>query len=241
MNKRVKVILLAFMGMMIVSGCSYVATINLTDQEQQQVVGYATDLLLKYDSNHQNLVDTSEARLLKAKVEAFKASEAEQEEDNNQDESNKTGVSENQVVADGTQDIAEALGLNGFEIKYDSFEMTDSYPKGEDANSYFSMSATPGNHLMVIHFKVKNVTDGDLQCNTLSVNPTFRILLNETDRKNALTTLLLNDLSTLDEMITANGELDTVVVLEVPMEYGEINQMHFIIKNGENQSTIPLK
>lgn len=240
MIKRVKVILLAFMGMMIVSGCSYVATINLTDQEQQQVVGYATDLLLKYDSNHQNLVDTSEARLLMAKVEAYKAAEA--QEADNQDKSAKTGVSENaQVVADGTQDIAEALGLNGFEIKYDSFEMTDSYPKGEDANSYFSMSATPGNHLMVIHFKVKNVTDEDLQCNTLSVNPTFRILLNETDRKNALTTLLLNDLSTLDEMITANGELDAVVVLEVPMEYGEINQMHFIIKNGENQSTIPLK
>lgn len=240
MIKRVKVILLAFMGMMIVSGCSYVATINLTDQEQQQVVGYATDLLLKYDSNHQNLVDTSEARLLMAKVEAYKAAEA--QEADNQDKSAKTGVSENaQVVAEGTQDIAEALGLNGFEIKYDSFEMTDSYPKGEDANSYFSMSATPGNHLMVIHFKVKNVTDEDLQCNTLSVNPTFRILLNETDRKNALTTLLLNDLSTLDEMITANGELDAVVVLEVPMEYGEINQMHFIIKNGENQSTIPLK
>lgn len=240
MIKRVKVILLAFMGMMIVSGCSYVATINLTDQEQQQVVGYATDLLLKYDSNHQNLVDTSEARLLMAKVEAYKAAEA--QEADNQDKSAKTGVSENaQVVADGTQDIAEALGLNGFEIKYDSFEMTDSYPKGEDANSYFSMSATPGNHLMVIHFKVKNVTDEDLQCNTLSVNPTFRILLNETDRKNTLTTLLLNDLSTLDEMITANGELDAVVVLEVPMEYGEINQMHFIIKNGENQSTIPLK
>lgn len=243
-----------FLGILIVlfsfalSGCVDVGNINLTKEEEEQIADYAADILIKYDSNSKGrLVDTTQKRLLDQAVEEFAAKQKEENSDKESKSEDGEDSSKNEENSDpyaiaGEQDIAKALGqASGMGIYYTGYENTKAYPSDGSSDGFFNMSATEGNELLVFHFDVINLEENPVHCDILSQQPMFRMILNGNERENALTTLLLNDLGTLDTDIESGSKIDSVVVLEVPEGYGnQVNNVKFLIKNGEEQSIIPI-
>ena len=236
----------------LLSGCSEVAgDFTLTQDEEQKVVGYCADVLLKYDKNHQSdVVDTSLARELEARVDVIKELHRQQMEQEGTTESEKSdsgnksssgGENSELYAAKGEQNLAAALGQEGFEVTYKNFEVCTGYPHDGSAGDYFTLEATPGKQLMVFHFDITNTTGEDRECNFMTSGVFYRMIVNGSERKNALTTLLLNDMSTLDEVIGAGQSVDGVVVLETDKNYEKIiSSLTLLAKYGTEESVIPL-
>lgn len=248
--KRIIMILLLTLVTIGVTGCVDVGQFDLTEDEQNQISGYIADVLLKYDGNHMsNVVDTAQKRELYARVEAVKemrqAAEAEKASDSKKDkkgdgDSKDTG--KGAYSPSGTQNLAEAMGQSGFNVKYKGYEVCSSYPNDGSVSSFFSMDATIGKQLLVFHFDIENTTAEDKQCTFLSSDPFYRIIINNGERKNALTTLLENDLATVDTLIAGGGHYDAVVVLETEPGYeSSISSLSLLAKYSGGESVIPLE
>ena len=223
----------------VLTACASSDQLNLTESEETQITGYASGLLLKYNSNKDTtLVDTSRTRELKAKVEAAKAAGLLKKE---QDSSGTSSSSTPSDISEGTQDIAEALGFTGCTVSYTDYEVTDTYPHDESTDEYFCMDATEGKELLVFHFNIENITDQDVTCNTIETAPTLRLIFNGEERKSVLMTLLLNDIGSLDETISPGEVFDAVSVLEVDQGYeASIQSANLMIKENDQKSVIPL-
>lgn len=233
----------------IMTGCSSidVGDFNLTENEEEAIVGYAADLLLKYDANYQNnIVDTSQQRELQARVAAIKelnAQAREQEEQEGSDKSSNKGSEDKKEIKvpgapEGEQNLAAAFEQKDFEIEYKGYEACTSYSNGE----MFALDASKGKQLLVLHFDIVNKSTEEKQCSIISQNPMFRIIVNEAEKKSALTTILLNDLATVDETLEAGAHYDAVTVFETEPGYEEgIEKLSLEVKYNSGESVIPLK
>lgn len=250
MAGRITTILLSIIIAVSLCGCKS-EQLNLTEEEEQKIVGYCADIMLKYDSDHgSKVVDTTSARELDARVEALKELNARMAEEEaaaqSEDGSDTTGneSSDNPSLKyppEGEQDIAAALDLSGFSVNYRGYEVCRSYPYDGNSSEFFAMDATAGKQLIVFHFDVANTTDSEMQCDILDSYPIFRIVVNDNDRVNALTTMLENDLSTVDEVFASGEVRDEVVVLETAPGYeNEFESLSLLMKYNGNQSVIPL-
>lgn len=235
----------------LLTGCVDVGNFYLTDEQETQVVDYSVNLLKKYNANSRSrLVDTTEQRLLDKRVEEYVAQKKAMEKtspedaaDSKKEDGSDNSASNDPFAAAGIQDIAKALNQkDGIEINYKGYEVCATYPEDEDTNNYFVMSATEGKELIVFHFDVNNVGTDTQNCNILDVGPMFRMIVNGNDRQNALSTLLMNDLATFNYDLESGSSTDTVVVLEEPIGYADsISSVSFLIKNGDEQSIIPIE
>jgi len=236
----------------LLAGCVDVGDFELTKNEEETIAGYCADILLKYDTNHQSkIVDTSLQRELNARVEAIKELNAqmealgvdpEEEKDSSSGKEDKSsGEKKERYAASGEQNLAAALGQEGFGVSYTGYEVCDAYPHNGEGGNFFAMEATPGKELVVLHFDINNVSGEDKKCDFLSSGVFYRVVVNGSERKNALSTILLNDMATVDEDIPAGGRMDAVVVLETEKGYADtINSLTLLAKYGESESVIPL-
>lgn len=251
MKKRLLLFLILICASFVLTGCVDVGNFELTEEQESEIVDYSSTLLLKYNKNTSSrIVDTSAKRLLMARVEEYKKnlSNATKEQgiaDGNEGEASdgKDGGVSSENAAVGEQNIARALHLpDGIEIVYAGRESCSSYPYDGSSDGFFAMDATMGNELVVFHFDIINTSDSDKECNILDVGPMYRMIINDNDRQNALTTLLLDDMATINETIEAGGGRNAVVILEQPSGYSEgISNVKFLIKVGDEQSIIPIE
>lgn len=242
--KKAKFLAVCLIGMTACTGCSFSPELNLTAEQEQQIVNYSAGLLLKYSEGYQQtLVDTTEKRELQAKVEALKAQQQAQKENGKSSASGESGaLAASPYEQKGEQDLAAALSQSGIEIAYSGYEVAKSYSPQEELKESLALDATNGRNLFVFHFQVSNVTENDAECNILEQEPIFRIIVNGEDRKNAFRTLLPNDLTTLKETIPAQESVDAVLIMEADEGYEqEIQTISLLLKAGENESVIPLQ
>ncbi len=240
------VLLLTFLT----AGCGQaVGDFDLTQSEEEQVVGYCADILLKYDKDHQsNVVDTSLARELAARVDAIKEMNAKMEEQKpdtpsgNSSKKSKDKVAVDPYALSGEQNLAAVYGQDGFDVKYTGYEVCDAYPHDGNSSDYFALEATMGKQLIVFHFDITNTSSESRECNFLSQDAFYRVVVNDSDRKNALTTILLNDLATVDETIDAGASMDAVVVLETEPGYEEgISSLKLLAKYSGGDAVIGMQ
>lgn len=231
-------------------GCAIdVGDFNLTENEEEQIVSYSTDILLKHDVNYQNnIVDTSRARELKARVEAIKElnkKAAEEEANAPEDSEGKGSDSEGKAKESlsepvGEQDIAKALVQDGLTISYSGYEVTDRYSKDGSDDDFFALSASEGKQLIVFHFDIANVSEEDKQCDLFSHYPIYKVIVNGNEKKAALTTFLMNDMSNIDETVAAGESMDGVVLLETEVGYeNSISNVALEVNSNDGTSVIP--
>jgi len=146
--KKLLVLSMAFVLAFLCSGCAQSPQLNLTKEEEQQIVSYSADLLLKYDKNHQsNIVDTYYQRELDARIEAQKEAARLEQENGSGDENDADSGSKGDTSGgsgssltyppEGEQNLAVALGQPDFNVSYTGYEVCQSYP---DADSDVSRS-----------------------------------------------------------------------------------------------------
>lgn len=240
-----------------VTGCGN-AIPEMSEQQEELVVEYASDVLLRHSKNYgSKLVDLSlvqEADERKAEMEralaAAKTMEAEAE-DTQEDGSEEAAEPENKVeVIDntggatsestpGAASIEEFLQLDSVKISYTGFSTEDFYPdQGEEL--FFVMNATEGNKLLILKFQTENLSGSELALDIAQSNTRFKIAVNGVE-KNALTTLLPNDLANFKGTLNGGESMEMVLVCEVPAEEaGEIASLEVVLKGTEDALTISL-
>lgn len=236
MKKRICAVVCAVT--MLLSGCG---GIQITERENDVMAEYAATLLLKYSTTYQSkLQDTvkeTETTVSRpnttnnnSSTNAF-SSQIGQSAQNNQ--LNETTVSQ--------KNLAQSLGIaDGFQVEYQGYEITNAYPKSTD--TYFSMQATKGKMLLVLKFNIINTSGEEKECDVLSSQPSFRCTVNSENRFNSQLTMLLDDLSSYKETITAGETKQAILIFQIPEKYeNSVEQIELTVKNGSESNNFSLQ
>lgn len=221
-----------------VTGCGSTMP-DLTQEETELISEYAVGVLLKYDTRHgSRLVDTTEYDTAAEEVEED-IPEPEQtpepEPENPVDDAEVVDVSQDEEIEAVPATIEEYYGIQGIKFQYLGYELTQSYPSGaDDENLFFAMDATEGTQLLVLRFAAANVSSSDQTLNMMGSEARFRVSVNGETGQNALSTMLLDDMQTFNDVIPAGYSVELVCVVEVPQSTS-VNTIQLTMRgNGDN-------
>jgi hypothetical protein len=174
------------------------------DPETEQKVGeYAGLLMLRYDANHRSRLVKIPDELLdpvapeEPVVEEPVVEEPEPEvppEPEEQvtvvDVSEEPEVSqEEEILPERFMQLPEGVGL-----VYEGFDVADSY--GDDVESGFTLDASDGMKLVVVHYLIYNQSGEPVTVDFLNDGYSFRATFNNSINRTALVTMLMDDMST---------------------------------------------
>jgi len=224
MKKKSGIFFLCIFSMMLcLSGCSQVTP--LTDQEQGMIAEYIAHLMLKYDRGYESTLAESveveeDPGLIEEEFdvldeEVTKPSEPEVSEPSEQIPTEPEEPKEpDETVADA--ELSEIYANPAVRISYQGYEEHAEYPAGEE--SYFSLVAPEGKKLVVVKFRVRNVTEEEILFSQLESEIKYRLDLDAETIVKPSMTLLMNDLQYMDVQIKAGEEQEAVVVFSVDQE-----------------------
>ena len=94
--------------------------------------------------------------------------------------------------------------------------------------------------MFVLKFLVENFSSSEKEVNIAQSNVRFKVVVNGVE-KNALTTMLLNDLAYYNGVLAAGESAELVLICEVPVEQtAEISSLVLDLKSVDNEATISL-
>lgn len=251
--KKAATFLCSITAAILMSGCSSVMP-DLTQEETETISEYAAGVLLKYDKfSSGRLMSMSEyesAEMKKLEREAAaeerKAERAESEKNETESDSDSSDDAE---VVDVSQDgetavtpstIEEFFGIQDVTFQYTGYELVQSYPSEAEEEVFFSMDATDGTDLLVMKFTVSNTSASDQTLNMLDCGARFRVSVNGGAGENALSTMLLNDLQSYDDVIPAGSSVELVSVIEVPKST-TVETIDFTLRGEAGNAVIKLQ
>lgn len=222
-NKKMRPFIILLAGTLIVSlsGCGNMIP-TLSEEQEALVVEYASTAVLKHDANYQGkLVDLSTLSNEEETPEEETSQEPVEEADipkepEQMQEPQQDVLSAEQAEAEIQADAEQILGLQDVSLTYSGYEVDEFYPKNGN-EIYFVMNATPGNNLLVVKFTLRNLLNEEQNIQIQPGTVRVKIIMNG-EEKNALTTMLLNDLATYQGILGPNEETELVVVGEYPVE-----------------------
>ena len=237
--KKAGTFLCGILAAALLTGCGS-AMPDLTQEETDLISEYAVGILLKYDKKHESrLIDTTAyedvADVTEEAPEEIPEEEEEQEPESPAGDTEVIDVSHDEETAAVPATIEEYYGIEGIKFQYLGYDLTQSYPPDTDGgNLFFAMDATDGAQLLVLRFMASNVSSYDLNLNMLNVGAKFRVSVNGEARQNVLTTMLLDDMQSYNDVIPAGSSVELVSIVEVPQSTS-VGTIDFILcGNGEN-------
>lgn len=220
---------------MLMAGCGSPMP-NMSDENANAIGEYAAILLLKYDANSRSrLVDLSQVEALEEVEEKQEPSvQPQPEEPSSQaaSEPESTPVTDLSVSGLETAGSLESfLDLpDGMSLVCTGHELCQSY-QGE-ANPYFAMEAAEGKELLVLHFDLQNHSGSSQEADFLSRKDNYRVTVNGSYSRTALTTMLVDDLSTYKGTLADGVTEKVVLVFEVePEQLGNVDSISLNLKN----------
>lgn len=241
---------LAVVGLMVLTfmtGCGNQIP-DLTEEQAKQVGEYAAITLLKYDANHRSrLVDASV-------IEAHDAKEKELEELAAQATPEPTPegmkpVEDTPVIDDIGKDlVSEVSSLDdmyelpeGVAITYRGYQVCDSYI-GEASGDSLALDAATGKKLLVLQFNIANQSENAQNVDLFSKTSTYGVTINGTYSEDALTTILMDDISTYINIMQSGESKAVVLLVEIEENMsGNISTVSLNLKNESKTSTIQLQ
>lgn len=224
---------------------------DLTKEESALIAEYAAGILIKHDKNAGRLASDAEIAaddereaLRQANMEALMEAKqkAEEEKEQETDTPSAATTAEKAEEAVPFTGIAQFCGADGFQIDYQGYMICDSYPEPDSEDMVFAMDATEGNKLLILQFMAENTTSEDKELDILSKEIRFKISVNDGEMKNALSTLLLDDLSSYRETVPAQTGVVLVLAREVSeQEAAEIKTISLSMKNASGNATTLLE
>lgn len=248
--KKGKVLGLLAMSAVLLTGCVD-SMPELTAEQSDIIAEYAAGLLLKYSSNY-NYKIASEEEVAAAMAAREEVSEPEPEQETETDhaqtleeaeqgpsssETQPTEAEQVQFVSD--LDFAAELGIDDLIIRYQSFEICDSYPHN---NSGFSVDAAQGKKLLVMHFDMEGLPEEDVDCNLFDYDIKMRVNINDTVSAAVLSTMIPNDFASYMDVVKAGEMVDVVSVAEIDdMTEEEIQTLILLAASNGRACTVKLK
>ena len=223
---------------------------NMKQEDYDLVAEYAAGLLLKYSETSDNrLMSIDEANDILTFEEAIEdVVEKEEEEEPvvDAEETIEESVEETDtpVIDKSEQDevvsapIEETMGMDMLSIQLNGYEIKDSYP--DESGAFFALDAGEGNKLLVAKVILINTSDSSVDINMLEQNISYKISLDGNGYKFALSTMLLDDLSTYVGTIGSGNSVELVLISEWDEELlNNISNPTLYIKNGELTGKYP--
>jgi hypothetical protein len=227
--KKVNLIGVLALTSILVTGCGIDAMPDLTAEESSIISEYAAGLLLKYSPNYdyrivddvESLSSATDAQEVSEITESTESPETETETMTEEETSeatvgngdSKQSSEEFEAVSTDT-DLASVIGISDVSIKYDSYEICDSYPKDTTG---FSVTASQGYKLLVVHFNIVNNTGSDYTLDLIDSNIKSKASYNENRSANGLSTLITNDLMSYYDTISTEP-VDAVILFQISEE-----------------------
>ena len=231
----------------------------LTDEQQDLVVEYATEVLLHYDRLNGDKIRPVKYSVVTDDGNALSEEDYENKLKDDMEAASGLTLPENEipettdtsdvVVTDNTEvneaevssfaSIADCFGLTGVSIEPAGYEITDFYP--QSPSEYFVMNATEGNRLIILRFKLTNTSGSDIHVDVPYGDVRYKITLND-NTKNALTTLLVNDMGTYSRDLLSGESEEVVLVGEFDSsEADNINSLSLVIKRESGDYLVVFK
>lgn len=257
-GKIVSMLAVSIMSSVMLTGCID-AMPDMTEEQENMVAEYAAGLLLKYSPNYdyrlvserelEEVIQAENEAALQEETTQIQESEMEKTEPDKTEENiqpDNDSSNEQQIVEDidtdmfsADADIAQELGIEGLSVRYQSYEVYDTYPK---ENSGFSLSAANGKKLLIVYFDVENTTDEDMQVDFNEYNIKGKVKVNDERASSVLNTMLVDDMISYIGQISAGETLQLVFATEVSEEAAnEIESIKLDISGNGNSVSIPLK
>lgn len=253
MKKRlILVIVTAGSLLLSLTGCKS-AIPELSEKDMTLVTEYAAGLLLKYDANYQSMLlnderlaveeelknEAAEKAERQAAIEAAKAEKKEKEQEGaaeSEGSPEEAGMPETEPVE--SVDIAQFLELDQVSVAYNNVELKDSYPDN-GGELYFSIHASEGCKLAVIHLTITNTGSADNNIDIFGKEARYKVSFNGGSYHNTMATLLENDFSMYAGMLGAGQTMDAVLLVDLKEEEcGQLESINLSIKyNGETVKT----
>ncbi|MBR0163751.1 MAG: hypothetical protein IJQ12_03650 [Lachnospiraceae bacterium] len=127
----------------------------------------------------------------------------------------------------------------GIEVEYMGYSVRNAYP---DAQAQGAVIAATGDRLLIVDFRLRNLTGNTVSVNTAFMGPQYKLLINGDVQGFTLVTMIANDLSSLLTDIPAGSYLDAVLLMELPEDLARnIDTLSLVILQGGNTQTIHLE
>lgn len=212
----------------LMTGCGS-KPVNMTPEQEALVGEYAAMALLRHDADNRSRLVSQEEVEARDQELLLKEQERQKEEQKKEEQEGMDPVEETPVIDaggkadDNTDGSMEAFfGLpEGITISYTGQEICDSYPADGDGNEYFALDASAGKRLLVLKFDVMNQSQTDQTVDMLSKNPVIQITVNGSYTRFALTTMLMDDLSTYKGEVAAGSTTPLVLLTELDSDVAE--------------------
>lgn len=233
--KNVKKIIIVGAVSCLLMGCGN-AIPELTEEEASLIATYAADVVLESSKESSSrLIDTEEEAArrdeLSEKIEELKKKQAEEEEE----ETEESGQPE-YSTASGVQrveNIADFIGLDGFQVSYDGYEIEKSYAADKEEEWEPTFDASSGKNLLVIKLNVTNMTDVPVVADVLSKDMMFSIRGDNGVNGMAYVTMLLNDFSSAQDEIGAGESKQYVLITQIDESITEVGSLSLHMKKGD--------
>lgn len=147
-----------------------------------------------------------------------------------------------QQFADADADLVLELGLDEkVSLRYQSFEICDSYP--QNADGFSGVDAAEGKKLLVMHFDVENDTDEAAECALYNYSIRIKATVNDEIKANAKDNPMLpNDMASYEGEIKPGEKADLAAVAEIAeMSDEDITSLVISISSSKGSSTIKVR
>lgn len=242
----IAIMLVSAMG---ICGCGK----DLTIDENRMIGEYAAELLLKYDADYQDSLEeedtTESSKQNEATEHSSEISETEATTEATSEESSSASTEEASTeeqqdppsVDSDIQDIAEIIGIEGIQIKYNRCMFLERYPSVDQDGSFIYLEADPGYKLVVVKFDIENTQSQDIQVDLLNTDIEYRLVFNQQRAAKPMLTILMDDLSTFKNVVPGKTKQDGVLVFQMAQHLvEEIEQLDMRITYKEQEYVIPI-
>lgn len=233
----------------LMTGCTS-KPVDMTPEQEALVGEYAAMALLRHDANNRSrLVSREEAEAREQEL-LLKEEKRQEEEQKKEEQEGMDPVEETPVIDAGgvsgdntVLSLEEFFGLpEGIVMAYSGQEVCDSYPANGDGNEYFALDASEGKRLLVLKFDMINQAQSNQTVDMLSQNPVIRITVNGSYTRFALTTMLMDDLSTYKGEVAAGSTTSLVLLTELDSETAqEVSSVTLSMKDDTNSYKVQLQ
>lgn len=127
-------------------------------------------------------------------------------------------VSSHEIKADYNHndfDLAKFAGVNNVSIKYQYSRITDTYPAYDSSGMYIGVEAPDGYKLLVLKFRIENLTNNKQDIDLYSKDILYKIILDNKKCAKQLFTILMDDMYTYQGTISESGISDVVLLFQV--------------------------
>lgn len=259
--RRIYIGLVVLILSTVFTGCGALVDLPKMDEEQTALVTeYAAGLILKNNEAFKSgLLDDDELALeatkeAEARERERKIKEAAQQyiansqnagkkdKDNGDNSSGTDGGSGSQSapVEQSVDNVASFYGLDGFNVSYKGYELTDSYPSGGE-DMLMAMDASPGKQLCVINFDVTNTSAETSNFDMFYRKPNFYLVTDGGDKVHYQATLLLDDMAAYVGEIGPSETKQMVLVFEVDENVSSFGSLSLNVKNDSERGTMKLQ